>query len=193
MTDDYTALLGEVESYSPPYANESTVDYASTFTPVEAGPQDTRSLSEILGLKYTSPTKPARGPNPGIQAPDDIFSRVVQAESRGRHLGPNGKLLTSSAGAQGITQIMPETGKRPGYGIKPLQDSSEAEYLRVGGELLDAYTKSFGGDTAKGLAAYNFGPANVQKLIRKHGDNWRQALPKETSDYLNKIIGVQNA
>lgn len=120
---------------------------------------------------------------------NSLFDRVIQAESRGKHTDDSGKLTTSPKGAQGITQIMPDTGKDPGYGIKPLQDDSEAEYKRVGKSLLQAYTKSFGGDTAKGLAAYNWGPGNLKKAIDKHGVNWRDNLPKETSKYLNNILG----
>lgn len=122
---------------------------------------------------------------------EDLFTRVVKQESRGKHRTPSGRLTKSRAGALGITQIMPDTGKNPGYGIAPLQDDSEEEYLRVGKSLLQAYTKSFDGDTAKGLAAYNWGPGNLRKAIDKHGVNWRDALPDETRKYLKIILGKQ--
>ena len=131
--------------------------------------------------------QPTRGSRSAFES---TFDRLLQQESRKTHTDKNGKLITSSAGAQGITQIMPETGKKPGYGIKPLQDDSEGEYLRVGRELLQAYTKSFDGDIRKGLAAYNAGPGKVKTLLTKHGEQgWESQLPKETRDYLKKITG----
>lgn len=120
---------------------------------------------------------------------ESLFSKVIKQESQGVHRNADGTLLTSPAGAQGITQIMPKTGKKPGYGIAPLKDDSEGEYLRVGRELLKAYTKEFGGDQRKGLAAYNFGIGNVKRRVEKHGDDWEKALPKETKNYLKSILG----
>jgi hypothetical protein len=38
------------------------------------------------------------------------------------------------------------------------------------------------------LASYNWGPANVRRALRRYGANWRSHLPKETTDYLNKIL-----
>lgn len=120
---------------------------------------------------------------------DSLFQKVVQIESKGQHRTPSGRLTKSRAGALGITQLMPDTAKKPGYGIDPVKDDSEEEYLRVGKSLLQAYTDSFGGDIAKGLAAYNWGPGNLNKAIDKHGVNWRDALPAETSNYLKKLLG----
>lgn len=120
---------------------------------------------------------------------DGLFNKVVQAESGGVHIQPDGSLTKSKAGAKGITQLMPKTAEKPGYGIEPVKDESESEYLRVGKSLLKAYTEQFEGDVVKGLAAYNWGPGNLSKLIKKHGVNWRDALPDETSKYLSKILG----
>jgi len=50
-------------------------------------------------------------------ADDDMVKRIIQAESGGRHLDAKGNLLTSSAGAEGITQAMPKTQASPGFGL----------------------------------------------------------------------------
>lgn len=137
-----------------------------------------------------APAKGSKGASGGIQATiDSVFPKLIQAESRGQHTDASGKLTTSNVGAKGITQVMPASGKDPGYGVAPLKDESEGEYLRFGKELLTAYTKEFGGDIAKGLAAYNWGPGALKKAVAKHGDEWRTALPKETANYLTKILG----
>lgn len=123
---------------------------------------------------------------------DNVFSRLVQQESRGVHRDAKGALTKSPVGALGITQLMPGTMKDPGYGIKPVADESEAEFLRVGKEYLGAMVKSFKGDYDKALAAYNYGPGNVRKAIMKAAkaghDDWLSFTPKETQNYVNKIL-----
>lgn len=120
-----------------------------------------------------------------------LYAALLQQESGGRHRDKNGNLITSSAGALGISQIMPATGRNPGYGILPLQNDSEEEYLRVGREYLDAMLERFGGDRSKALAAYNAGEGTVRKAISKHGDNWLQGLPKETQNYVPSVLSLE--
>ena len=126
---------------------------------------------------------------------DRVFNRLIQAESRGKHVGEGGTLTTSPVGAQGITQLMPKTAKDPGYGIEPVRDQSEGEYLRVGRSYFKAMLTNFDGDYEKALAAYNAGSRNVRTAITKAtkaGDasKWREHLPrgKETNPYIDKIM-----
>lgn len=137
-----------------------------------------------------APSGASKGPSGGLNATiDSVFPKLIQAESRGKHTDASGNLTTSPVGARGITQVMPASGKDPGYGVAPLKNESEAEYLRFGKDLLTAYTKELGGDIRKGLAAYNWGIGKVQQAIAKHGDEWESKLPKETKNYLEKIVG----
>lgn len=120
-----------------------------------------------------------------------LFAKLVNTESGGKHLDPNGNLLTSSAGAKGITQVMPKTGGDPGYGVTPLQDQSVGEYLRFGHDYLNAMMKHFG-NQEQALAAYNAGPGRVEDAIQKSiskGGDWKQYLPQETRNYVRKILG----
>ena len=123
---------------------------------------------------------------------DSIFSRLIQQESRGKHTDAAGNLTKSPVGALGITQLMPGTIKDPGYGVKPAADNSEGEFVRVGREYLQAMLTSFKGDYGKALAAYNYGPGNVRKAIMKAAkaghDDWLSLTPKETQNYVNKIL-----
>ena len=126
-----------------------------------------------------------------------VFSNLLVAESRNKHRNKDGSLVTSPVGAQGITQLMPNTRKNPGYGIRPAQDDSVEEYIRVGKEYLAAMYKEFGGDWAKAAAAYNAGPGNVRKAINraaKSGKGWMEHLPKpsETVPYVNKLLAGTN-
>jgi hypothetical protein len=125
---------------------------------------------------------------------DTVFDKLIQAESRGRHRDASGRLTTSPVGAKGITQVMPKTAKNPGYGVKPIQDDSEEEYLRFGRDYLTAMWNEFDGDARKAVAAYNAGAGNVKKAVaraREGGGDWTQYLPKksETIPYMNKILG----
>lgn len=126
--------------------------------------------------------------NPSV---DEVFQRLIKAESRGQHRNAKGELTRSPVGAEGITQVMPKTGVDPGYGVAPLRDDSEKEYLRFGKDLLTAYTNELGGDIRKGLAAYNHGIGAVQKKINRYGDEWETKLPAETKKYLKTILGSQ--
>ena len=82
----------------------------------------------------------------------------------------------SSAGAQGIMQVMPEEQK--GLGIK---DPFDAEQNIMGAaKLLKAHLKKFNGDYTLAAAAYNAGSG----AVKKYG-----GVPpyKETQNYVKKI------
>lgn len=144
--------------------------------------------------KEATPVEAPKAPtSPSGHDFDTVFSRLINAESRGRHTDASGKLTTSNKGAEGLTQVMPKTGTLPGFGVTPIQDKTEAEYKRFGRDYLQAMVREFNGDYEKALAAYNAGVGNVQKAILKAGEkgNWKDFLPKpqETLPYINKILG----
>lgn len=137
------------------------------------------------------PRKAVKTPSKGLEI-DSVFKRLIQAESRGVH-GTDGKLTTSGKGAEGITQLMPSTAANPGFGIAPVKDKSEGEYLRVGKEYLSALYNKYK-DWELALAAYNAGMGNVEKArgkAERYGGDWKEFLPKksETLPYINKILG----
>ncbi|WP_438979618.1 lytic transglycosylase domain-containing protein [Polynucleobacter sp.] len=121
--------------------------------------------------------------------PDNLFKRMLSAESGGNHRDKNGKLITSPMGALGIGQLMPSTSKNPGFGILGIQNDSEGENIRVSKSYLGALIAKYHGDEKKGVAAYNTGPANLDKIIKKYKGDWMSHLPDETRDYIPKIFG----
>lgn len=101
---------------------------------------------------------------------DALLQAVYQQESGNRHRNADGSLVTSPKGAQGVGQIMPPTGKDPGFGVKPLQDDSEQENRRFTGDYLGAMLKRYNGNQILALAAYNAGPGQVDGWLKQIGD-----------------------
>ena len=57
-----------------------------------------------------------------------------------------------------------------------------------GGLKYMASLKKKYGEYPRALAAYNWGPGNLDRCLTVHGSDWRTFLPTETKNYLNKIL-----
>ena len=91
---------------------------------------------------------------------------------------------SSAAGAKGHFQFMPGTAKA--YGISGREwdfDASSDAAARYFQWLL----KHYNGDHNKALAAYNWGNGNLDKAIKRYGNDWLSHAPKETQGYVNSI------
>jgi soluble lytic murein transglycosylase-like protein len=89
---------------------------------------------------------------------------------------------TSSAGASGLTQLMPGTAASLGV-ANPL---NPAESIEGGARYLGQLMDEFGGNTEEALAAYNAGPGAVQQY---------GGVPPyaETQSYVSKVLGDAEA
>jgi len=106
----------------------------------------------------------------------DIGQRQLMQESGGR------LDAVSPVGARGPWQFMPATAK--GYGLQNPNDPVAS--TDAWGRMMADMLKQTGGNPAHALAAYNWGIGN----LNKHGLG---KAPKETRDYLAKILGGANA
>lgn len=102
---------------------------------------------------------------------------------------------TSHVGAGGLWQLMPGTARELGLTVNDVLDerldpelgcAAGLEYLKIQYERYE--------DWALALAAYNCGPGNVNKALRRSRghDYWsiRKHLPRETRNYLPNIIAA---
>lgn len=121
--------------------------------------------------------------------PDDLkYVAIVESNLEPRAM--------SKSGASGLWQFIMSTGKMQGLEInnniderRDPEKSTEAalEYLSYLYETFDDWTLA--------MAAYNCGPGNVRKAIRRSGgkrDYWsiRYHLPNETQKYIPRIIAA---
>jgi len=102
----------------------------------------------------------------------------------------------SHMGAGGLWQFMPATGRSYGLEITSLIDERSDPYMATEAacEYLSKMYEIYG-DWSMSLAAYNCGPGNVNKAIRRSGgktDFWgiREFLPRETRNYVPAFIAV---
>ena len=102
--------------------------------------------------------------------------------------------------ASGIWQFIPSTGKLYGLeqnwwydGRRDIYESTQAAL-----NYLVNLNKLFDGNWTHALAAYNSGPGNVRKAIRKNNkrgrptDFWNLSLPKETRMYVPKLLALKH-
>ncbi|MBQ7690167.1 MAG: transglycosylase SLT domain-containing protein [Muribaculaceae bacterium] len=109
-------------------------------------------------------------------------------------LDPN---AVSRAGAAGLWQFMVGTGKGLGLEVNTLVDERRDPYKsseKAAAFLKDLY--SIYGDWSLAIAAYNCGPGNVNKALRRAGgenkDFWEiyEYLPHETRGYVPAFIAA---
>lgn len=102
----------------------------------------------------------------------------------------------SRVGATGLWQFMYQTGKQYGLNIDSYVDerSEPLKASQAASVYMNNMYKIFG-DWDLVLAAYNSGPGNVAKAIRRSGGqqnywNIRKNLPKETQGYLPAFLAT---
>jgi hypothetical protein len=151
-------------------------------------------LKAFMGMKNLNPKNVAEGKIQIARPMDAILPSLIATESSGQHTDASGNLITSGAGAKGLTQVMPKTGVSPGYGVKPLQDSSPEEYKRFASDYLNAMYRVFQ-NKEQAVAAYNAGPGAIHRAISKEartGKDWKTFIPKETRNYITKVAVNEN-
>jgi soluble lytic murein transglycosylase-like protein len=162
------APASETKSFSTELANATATSLGgapSALTPPTAAvselPSGTPYASEITAAAKASGVDPA------------LLAGLIKQES-----GFN-PTAGSPAGARGLAQLMP--GTAAGLGVTDVLDPVQS--INGGAKYLAQQLKTFGGDVAKALAAYNAGPGAVQRF---------GGIPPyaETQNYVHRITAM---
>lgn len=107
---------------------------------------------------------------------ENIIRTIIKIES---DFNPN---VTSSAGAKGLMQLMPENITH--YGVNNPYDI--AENIDAGTRHIKDYIQMYNGNLQMALAAYNCGPGTMStRGVTSISDFHR--LPLETQNYIQKV------
>ena len=114
--------------------------------------------------------------------PPRLLARVALQES---NFDPGA--YNAGSGARGMMQIIPKW--HPGVNVNDLDPRDDilyaAKYLR---ENFDRF-----GTWSKALAAYNWGPGNLNNAIDRYTTKWLDHAPTETRNYVTNVtrdIGI---
>ena len=109
----------------------------------------------------------------------------------------------SHAGARGLMQLMPGTAREQAgkLGMSYMRANlieSPSYNIRLGDAYFDRMLTYYGGAYPLAIAAYNAGPGNVNKWLRRNGDpreggidwiTWMERIPiYETKNYVQRVI-----
>ena len=115
------------------------------------------------------------------------FVRQINEES-GFHPDALGPAVKDDNGtvvhAEGIAQFLPSVAAH--LGINPWDPVAS---LHAAAQMMADYQRQYGGDYAKALAAYNWGPGNLNHDLSTYGADWLTHVPRETRTYIHDILG----
>ncbi|WGZ93637.1 MAG: transglycosylase SLT domain-containing protein [Candidatus Thiothrix putei] len=105
----------------------------------------------------------------------------------------------SHAGAAGLWQFIPDTGRRYGLQQAISYDARMDPFAATGAALtyLQKLNNDFNGDWLLALAAYNCGENRVQREIDRNRAKglpttfWHLSLPKETREYVPRLLAFK--
>jgi soluble lytic murein transglycosylase-like protein len=164
LVNTYSANLPDSAGQPATVTEDSTQLHELSESPARASSQP---ATETQGGQWLDPVIAKASRRYGVDT--SLIKAVIKAES---NFNPT---AVSHAGARGLMQLMPGTARSLG-----VSDSFDPEQNVMAGtrflrDLLDRYN----GNVDSALAAYNWGPGNVDKRP--------DHLPRETRDYLVRV------
>lgn len=195
------ALLAALEQNDPGYADGYLRKFSGQMDAddiLTARGHITREMNTRVG--FGAALDAVGNTHAEVSEGERAFNIAVNTESGVRQFDVNGNPLTSTKGAVGIAQVMPDTGpeaaKLAGLSWDESRYRNDPDYNRaLGMAYFQKQLRDNGGDLAKAYAAYNAGPGALKDAVQKakEGGNWLTELPKETQDYVAKNMAAFQA
>lgn len=139
---------------------------------------------------------------PTVPLPNELGVEPALALAITRQESEFNPTARSSANAQGMMQLLPETARQVArkkdipFNRNTLNDPEDN--IRLGTAYLGGIIRGFDGSYILGIASYNAGPANVRKWIRSNGHlprnvdgavRWIESIPfAETRNYVMRVL-----
>ncbi len=184
-------LQSLIEQTAHAAAGESSTESVAATTPASTSPSFAETLQAASGTATTASATPLSA---GESAQSSQYDSLVEAAAQRYGIEPavlHGLIqqesgfdpsAQSSAGASGLTQLMPATASSMGV-ANPL---NPAESIEGGARYLSQLMGQFSGNTTDALAAYNAGPG----AVKQYGGVPPYA---ETQSYVTKVLGYAEA
>ena len=137
----------------------------------QSGLTGTPHMTNVPGVTEQS-WRNLAGATGGAVSPE-LLSAVARSES-----GSLGMSATSSKGAVGYMQLMPDTAAQ--YGVDP---RDPVDNLRGGTAYMRDLMKRYRGNEALALGAYNAGPGRMDAVLTS-----KATLPEETRNYIASTL-----
>lgn len=166
LTTIVQAFLNAKDALTPSFLNPTAV--SSSTQQLIANSVD--YVAPQIGQNFSGDT---------LAAVQRLAPRFIQAESTDQQFGPSGGVLTSSAGALGLMQVMPSNAH--GFDLGNAQGN-----VNAGMTLLYHLYQKYNGDLVKISIAYNWGETNADLFFMNTG----VSLPQETLNFTQKITGL---
>lgn len=111
--------------------------------------------------------------------------------------------VVSSAGATGIFQVMPDTGRDAAKYLNISYDrdawrNSPAYNIRLGAAYVNRLVENYDGNYVMAIAGYNAGPGRIRDWVQAYGDprtgdvdivDWMERIPfSETRNYVHRVL-----
>lgn len=185
---DVMMAPGSTSSYQRTSMSPGMLDFAQRSEPVvrmagggvpryQAGGRSRNVLQQYEELIRTEAER--NGVDP------DLALRLFMTESGG---DPE---AVSPKGAVGLGQLMPAAAKE--MGLSPEDRRDPVKNIRASIQYFAKQQQKYN-DPALAAAAYNWGPGNVDAHLKKNkGVLSPVGLPKETADYLTKLLPMSSA
>ncbi|MEP2102066.1 MAG: lytic transglycosylase domain-containing protein [Parasphingorhabdus sp.] len=164
-----------------------------------------RDLGVISGISAQGQKRTATDSTlfPTLKVPNGYENNWTSIHAITRQESQFARGAISHAGARGLMQLMPGTAREQSgkaglrYNLSSL--TADPQYnIRLGSGYFQRMLRYYGGSRPLAVAAYNAGPGNVNKWLRRNGDprqggidwlKWIEDIPiSETRNYVKRVL-----